>query len=386
MKVLCPFCYNEVEASRGKCCPNDGKGNPCPSNKNNIPFPPEVFDHEPFPIIVVGGQDAGKSVYLSALAWRLNLQRIWGAFWSVKEVSYSGNRFDDIIGDMFHDQPYKFPDPTKPEDLTLPLLFSVTFKRWSLHPCPSGLPRVFEKRLLVCFTDPAGEHFRLSAKNSKELKEKYPILQGHAKAAIAIMDPSEVNDDWRNQLSRYRGATKKDRGEAAESLASLSLMPARERRNLPVAICLAKLDELTGEGSPLSQEERFDESGCFRIGDKCDTFRKVAGKISLPDLEWIDKTTRGKLFDKQNHAIFDSLGIPLGRISREELWSPKTLKNAAFPYHAFFGVSAIGKGKTAIIGGKPKLQARPEPFRVLDPFLWILWQHGYVGATEMRTR
>ena len=53
--------------------------------------------------------------------------------------------------------------------------------------------------------------------------------------------------------------------------------------------------------------------------------------------------------------------------------------NAAshFTYRQFFAVDALGG---ALQGGR--LVSEPEPRRVLDPVLWILWQYGYVGGRK----
>ena len=239
---------------------------------------------------------------------------------------------------------------------------------------------------------------RLAADNAMELKRKYPVLHGNAKAAIALMDPIEVNDEWQELLWQYRGDDHRaDRGKVSESLAALSLMPLGERNKLPVAVCLDKLDELIGEGSPLQPKQIFPEEGCFRIGSYGDTFNKTPGKISLPDLDAIDTTIRRVLYENACNHIFNSMGIPTA-ISKNEKFEPryeelgarKTLLKAAFKYHAFFGVSALGQGKTKEIyyEGRRKrvLSAEPEPFRVLDPLLWIFWQYGFLSSTDERTR
>jgi len=63
----------------------------------------------------------------------------------------------------------------------------------------------------------------------------------------------------------------------------------------------------------------------------------------------------------------------------------------SFKYHSFFAVSALGydQFKTDADGklvqdsttGAISLKNVPKPIRVLDPLLWILWQHGKLGGT-----
>lgn len=383
-KVLCPFCFNKIVVGKGTWCPIVG----CPSNKNKIVLPDEVFTHKPFPIMVVGGSNAGKTVFLSALASQLINSKFWSSLWDVKMIHYNGNEFYDRIGNLFT-QPYQLPNSTETEDTTLPLLFSVTFRGMSFKKTPLGFPRFFPTKLLINFTDPAGEHFVLSNENQKTAKGKYRILNGHIKAALAIMDPIEVNDNWSKFLSKNRIKKEEIGGKkivsASAALEMLSLIPKKTRRNLPLALCLTKLDEITGENT-LLREDSIPAIDCFCMGEEHDTYRLDLGKISIPELEGIDKTLRSIFFKNRCNHIFNSIGISTTQISNEEnpteLWDANVLKKAAFRYHAFFGVSSLGCVR---ILNDATLDKPPMPFRVLDPFLWILWQYGYLGATTKKT-
>lgn len=388
-KVLCPFCFNKISVEKGVCCPIDG----CPSKKNNIVLPEEVFTHKPFPIMVVGGKNSGKTVFLSALAYQLINSKFWGNFWDAKMIHYKKNNFDETIGKLFT-HPYELPASTQKEGHKLPLLFSVTFKELSFKKTPLGFPRVLPTKLLVNFTDPAGEHFRLSTDNTESAKEQYKILKGHAKSAIAIMDPIEVNENWNEILSGKRITKIEEKGivSASNALEMLTLMPKNTCRNLPLAICLTKLDEIVGSAL---KEQEISGIDFFSLGEEHNTYRQESGKISIPELEGVDKTIRRVLFKNRCNHIFNSIGIPIPQVKNEEnpteIWDFKTLTKATFRYHAFFGVSSLGRvslNPSKDENGNETKQAdkQPEPFRVLDPLLWILWQYGYIGATTKKTR
>ena len=65
-----------------------------------------------------------------------------------------------------------------------------------------------------------------------------------------------------------------------------------------------------------------------------------------------------------------------------------------FDYLAFFGISALGidpfvmesgKRKVLTVSGKQGFKLKeefPQPLHVLDPFMWILWQHGLLDGTN----
>ena len=390
-KVVCPFCFRKVKVVRGQSCPattqaiaaRKFKGIPCEGADGGIPIPAASFEgYELFPIVVMGGRDAGKTVYLTALAWALEHMQGWGNFWEVGKIDYKGDPFVKSMGAMFQDR--IFPSMTQSEGKHYPLLRTLRMRR---HP---WIPRwMGERKLLLCFTDPAGENFHYEEKNAGELQKKYPVLNGHAKGAIAVMDPVEVNSQWAAKLDAYRGSTSRNRSRASDSLSALRLTGGQTK--VPVAVCLVKFDELMGKTSPLPASEQIACEGVFRM-DGCDTYQKEPGRFSWRDMQRGDQLLRSTFYERSNDMMFTSLGvaIPEERNGPEVLWSEATLKDASFRYHAFFGVSATGLGNTKIqmMGGGRKValgEDPPKPFRVLDPLLWILWQHGYLWSAKGRT-
>lgn len=400
--VVCPFCFRHVSVAKGDCCPgksvwwerSHGRAEEdCPSFKNKIELPYEVFDHELFPIVVIGGKAAGKTVYLSALDQCLsNLN--WGDFWDVRKLSLENDPFDGIRGQIFQ-PPHQFPGSTESEADHWPLLVSVTLKQKPvrLRGWSHNIPRARWKKLLLCFTDPAGEHFNWTPKSKKELLRRYPVLRGHVKAVVALMDPSEV-EKWKDKLLSYRMVSNEERAQtratAVQAIRLLQKMP--DRANIPIAVCLMKLDELVGR--PLDDSERLDDS-VFLFGPAHDTYNGESGRLSVPELMRIDHAIRRKLWEQVLPEIFIELGINVQGIRGPDtlckLWNERNLIKSNYKYNAFFAVSSIGQGATEIqqgIDGRKILALKslakrpPIPFRVWDPLLWILWQYGYVGGTD----
>ena len=284
--AVCPFCFSHISIEKGECCPEES----CLSKEKKIPIPDQVFDHELFPIVVVGGTGTGKTAYLTALAWAIENDKFWGQFWEVKKISFKPDPFDGLVGQMFN-SPYKFPEPTETEADHWPLLISIkplkwawTLKRWILD-----FPHIIPQKILLCFTDPAGEHCNLTATTTKDLFFKYPVLRGHTKALIALMDPLEV-PKWENKLLKYRGLSLY--GSRATITTSINCihqtMP--DSKKLPIAVCLTKLDELVDDDSRLDPADRIksDGDGLFNFGHDYDTYKGENGRLSSYELEKID--------------------------------------------------------------------------------------------------
>ena len=88
-KITCPFCLHKVSpepitsSSGGMLCPRDE----CESHKRQIPLPKEAFDHDVFPIAIVGASSSGKTYFLTALMNELISKPMWdGDYWRIEMV------------------------------------------------------------------------------------------------------------------------------------------------------------------------------------------------------------------------------------------------------------------------------------------------------------
>lgn len=323
-------------------------------------MPPEVFTHELFPIIIVGASSSGKSHLLATLKHRLVNEGFWGdgtdnGYWKWAFVEYSNPANAD---DASVDNPYivyetnlyqrhQTLDSTKRDDEHPPLLLSVDylhhFKRMFDEPLFS------KKGLLVAVTDTAGEHAQGGSIGA--LEKNYPVLKKLAKGAIVMLDPKEVQSKANESANSVLSWFKRGRGKT----------------KMPVALCVSKVDELA-KGDETVPVDWLDE--------RFNTDLSVPGRLVLSDIE------------NNSRDILKWMRTTNLRATADDLES-------SFRYHACFATSALGvepfqldaHGKPVIASSSGALSLKkdfPHSLRVLDPFLWILWQHGKLGGIAVK--
>lgn len=353
---VCPFCYTKQRLRKGMPCPNAR----CYSNRRGIPLPPEVFTNELFPVVIVGASSSGKSHFLAALKHRLVNEGFWGdgegfGYWKWSFVEYCNPANSD---DASVDNPYIVYETslygrkqtlasTKRDDEHPPLLLSLEY----LHHVRRAFdePRFSKKGLLVAITDTAGEHAQGGSIGAFE--ENYPVLKQMAKGAIVMLDPKEL----RNESN-----------ESANGVLAWFKRGCRKSR-LPMALCVSKIDELVC-GDETVPQDWLDEHFNTDLG--------FPGRLVLPDIE------------NNSKDVFDWMERGPLRATADDL-------DDSFRYHSFFAISALGVDPFKLDGsGRPfvdrtsgafLLKGPPQPLRVLDPFLWILWQQGKLGSSLVKT-
>ena len=325
-KIICPFCYREAFTEPGKTCPHDN----CLSNRRGIPLQGEVFTHELFPIVVVGAPSSGKTHFLTVLRHLLSSNNFWPDFWQWKAVDY---RMDQSVELETEDgNPFRYWEkilyndhqmlPSTQKDVDHPpLLLSVSFNR-SLR---NLFHEPYRKRdLLIAFTDTAGEH-SLGGRLLK-FEENYAAATV-ARGIVVFLDVGELGNP------HLAGTVVSD-------------LRRGRRSSVPLALCMSKLDML---------KDYFET---FH-----DTDKSVEGKAMLCDI--------GNNSDAVQHLIGGT-----------ELVNNVT---GSFKYTSFFAVSALGMEPFESPGIlKKEMEKDWQPRCVLDPLLWLLWQHGYIGGVEVR--
>lgn len=350
--VVCPFCYTRIKGKKGMPCPNEE----CYSHRRGIPLPDEVFTHDLFSVAIVGASSSGKSHYLAALKHSLVNESFWGdgdirgGYWNWSFVTYYN---PDNADNQSVDNPYiRYEDnlysrkvtleSTKRDDEHPPLLLSLEY----LHPIRRMFdePRFRKKGLLVAITDTAGEHSH--SESIGALEDNYPVLKKLIKGVIVMLDPKEL--DSSGAANAVLSWFKRKRGKA----------------KLPIALCLSKIDELS-RGEESFPAELLDAKNF-------NTNLSVPGRLALPNVEQISLAVRRWMSGNAMHSTAQNI-------------------ESSFRYHAFFASSALGiepfklnaDGSPQFDGsGAMMLRGEPKPLRVLDPLLWILWQHGKLGGAE----
>lgn len=324
-KIICPFCYREAFTEPGKTCPHDN----CLSNRRGIPLPGEVFTHELFPIVVVGAPSSGKTHFLTVLQHLLRRDSFWPEFWQWKAVDYLMDQSAEL--ETEDGNPFRYWEKilyenrqtlpsTQKEGDHPPLLLSVSFDRSLRHFFHE--PRR-KRDLLIAFTDTAGEHSQ--GGGLLKFEENYAAAKV-ARGIVVFLDVGELGNP------HLAGTVVSD-------------LRRGRRSSVPLALCMSKLDMLSDE-----------VVNSFRDSDL-----SVEGKVMLCDIV------------SRSDAVKQLIG-------GTELVNNVT---GSFKYTSFFAVSALGI-KPFESSGVLKKEEFLQPRFVLDPLLWLLWQHGYIGGVEVR--
>lgn len=357
---ICPFCFKAVRKNKRLAKGNDIQCEYIGCEENDRCdklFPKEMEKADFFPVVVVGAKGAGKSHFLGVALHELMSKDFEGKYGVV--VNYCSDKHTGSRLRVYENTLYTKKElltqtdsvRTNP-DIRLPMLFNLKFKR-----PPNG-----KKNLVLGFFDVAGEDFSAYEKNN--LLSDYPVLS-YAKAFILLLDPLQIPKvkDILSKADRSFDQSLLLEVAGTDTLASDVLQRLRvalggKFNNISLAVCFSKIDAICGfndmpsEDSPIYSEDTH-------IGDK-------SGKKPRVDI--------------------NSLNLIDGEI-REWL---KEMDCANFVYQAdifknmncFFGISSLGSGIKIL--GKNNLKSPPEPIKVLDPILWLLWDYGYIDGENIK--
>nr|WP_040702758.1 hypothetical protein [Nocardiopsis ganjiahuensis] len=290
-------------------------------------------------IALVGARDSGKTVFMTVLIHELR-NRV-------------GNRFNASVGGSDDHTRHRFgPDYESPlyEEGRLlpatrraagaaraPLLFRYTGRG-------RGLTGIRPRHTLLSFFDSAGED--LDDEESVETNLRY---LRNADGVILLLDPLQMDGARRLAATGTRlPAPSGPENRPIHMLERVTELLMRREGSpnqlirVPIAVCLTKIDALRGamdEGSPLhrpqSDEPYFDES------DSQDVHAQVQQLLHLWDGGGIDQHVGSHY------------------------------RNARY-----FGVSSLGGAPS----DDNRVQGGVRPYRVADPFLWMLSEFGIVPS------
>ncbi len=373
--VVCPFCFASCSV---RVDGDSYEPQACPRCDSYIPE--ESLTSELFPVAVVGPSRCGKTHFLTVLAHQMVEEVVWPTYWSVTRVVRSsaaedgGESFDRPSDDDFVNfEEWLYPqrgagrilgqtERRSSERLPLSLVMHISYET-------GGQNRRKEPRkkrdLLVALTDTAGEDLLRTGWN--DIVNKYPILgSGLAKGLIALVDPAElarvreeIGDTEKDPLAAERYARQGVELKVKATLESVLAIPQirKRMRNRPLAVCLAKCDALVERRRIDPQDVLASPAGALFRDDGLD------GLIDVGAVADISERTEAFL---------------------SEMNGRNTISKAAslFKYRAFFAIDALGSAiSTAKTVGEDRVIMRsPNPRRVLDPLLYLLWQYGLVGG------
>lgn len=298
-----------------------------------LDIPSEFRDgSKPLTVAVLGGVSSGKTSYITVLLNEIDnkLRNAFGCSFRILNTAtqeFYRNRYYNFVymGNEANEK-------TLANDNIPPLLYSLEFPNNLIH-----------KRINLAFYDVAGEDLRGT---DKMLVDKGYIA--NADLVIVLLDPLQM------PAVRKKIHNKQALPDITESPTALidrlvyiyrSVKKIRGKINIPLAVSFSKMDILKENG--------------FFSNDDCAMFHEsehIKNKAF----------TQSDFINTQNtmQAIFENYvdGNPI-----------PTLK-MNFKNYAMFGFSALG---TSPAGGSV-LEEEIHPYRVLDPLIWALYEHGYI--------
>lgn len=365
-KYLCPRCFESQNLSDVLYkCTNTSNKRPC-SRAGRDPFLPSVRGKKPkcdecgqpliskfcpkcgfelplgvgttknYPIAIVGAKESGKSNYVAVLINQLK-NEIGKSFECA--LMACGDHTMNRYKSEFYDPLYRHRTCVGATDSgdVEPLIYSLLFQR------PGGFfKKATNEAVALTFFDTAGENLKSMA--SMQTHNRY---LSYSTGIILLLDPLQLpevraelegkirlpqeNTDVISILTRIIEIVRAGTG---------NLDPTK-KIDIPLAISFTKIDAV---------DSMIDPASCL----KNDSSHIRRGYFDMND------------FNDSNDEMQSLVGKWLG----DEL---SNLVERNFTSYGFFGLSALGSNPD-IDFKIPKFR----PFRVADPFLWVLAQKGII--------
>lgn len=321
-KPICESCHSPLIT---KVCPKCGEE-----------LPLNIGTSKNYPIAIIGAKETGKSNYVAVLINQLK-NEIGRAFDCA--LMACGDKTLNRYKTNFYDPLYRnrtCVEGTDAGDVD-PLIYSLIFQR------KVGLfDRIFNRSVndavSLTFFDTAGENF-----NSIDSMRQFTPYLCHSAGIILLLDPLQlptVRDELNGKIRLPEENTDVNTilTRTIEMIRTgLGIRNLEDKIRIPLAISFTKIDAV---------ESLLDPSSCLR-NDSSHIKKGVFDKIDFQDTN-----------DEMQSLVESWLGLELQQLVSKQ-----------FSTFAFFGLSALGSNPD--MNNKiPKFR----PFRVADPFLWILAQ------------
>jgi len=289
----------------------------------------EDMQREFLPISLVGASGCGKSNFLAVLIDQLRgkMCKVYGCTLYPTGGDRTMNHYEREYRRPLYEHGICVPS-TIQEDLN-PLTYTLLF---------SGQSKETGKTVGLAFYDSCGRNLESRQEMGAHHRSLY-----YSKGILFLIDPSQL--PLIKEARKAQKASVLDTDAQAMLLrtvhlirSGLSAEDADKKINIPIAVCLAKLDIIYPHLEPASF-----------IGDQSRHLRRPmlnAADISSCNLEVM--------------ALLESWGG--GELVRHI--------QSQFNNYCFFGLSALGSEP----GSENEIN-RISPHRVLDPLLWLLWRN-----------
>lgn len=332
---MLPRVFRAASASEAICaCGSRGKP-VCPRCHNELPS--EFADLPSRTLALVGAKGAGKSNYIAVLIHELT-NRVGARFnASINALDEQTRRrynaqFRSYVYDRSEVVPFTLSARADIE-VRYPLIYRLSLER----------RRFLRRRLDVMslvFFDTAGEDL-----TSIDLMSTETRYLANSHGIVFLLDPLQI-PSVRDRLAGTIALPPASSdpldilARVAQLVRDARRLPATARIETPVALAFSKIDAirpLVDGGSPVNVASEHD--GFFDVGDA----ERMSDSMRAHVEEWVGGGLH--TFVKHNFATF-----------------------------AYFGLSALGASPDA----RGHIARGVAPFRVEDPFLWVLHRHGIV--------
>ncbi|MBQ2726859.1 MAG: hypothetical protein IJF78_14235 [Clostridia bacterium] len=368
-KYLCPRCFEEQNMDDVEyICSNTNREKSCSRAASKLPFKPETKSKNPrcdecgqplvtkicpmcgfelpmgigttsnYPIAIIGAKESGKSNYVAVLINQLRNEI--GKSFDCSLMACGDNTINRYKRE-FYDPLYRHRMCAGATDSgeVEPLIYSLLFKRPA-----KWLRKAVNDAVSLTFFDTAGEN--LNSLASMQTHNRYLC---HASGIILLLDPLQlpaVRNELEGKITLPQENTEVTAilSRAIEIIRTgTGMTDVTKKIDIPIAISFTKIDAV---------DSMLDPASCL----KNDSAHIRNGYFDTKD------------FNDSNEEMQSLVEKWLG----PELYQMVSLQ---FNHFAFFGLSALGSNPDV-----DKKIPKFRPFRVADPFLWILSQKGIVKS------
>jgi len=322
----------------------------CPTCHSELPF--TIGDFKNYHFGIIGAKEAGKSNYIAVLIDQIK-RTIGGSFnTSLQAVNdETTKRYrSDFYNYVFRDKkavPATHTAITN-QSVRIPMVYTLSFIGKSIFG-----QRKIKNVVTIGFFDTAGED--LDSEDTIKTENKYIF---NSEGLILLMDPlqlPEVRGDDKvvnnvNNLPNQNTEVEDIITRAANLIRLANSMKQDDLIKIPVAIVFSKVDALKSIIDPSSPVNPSNPSNKAIQHD---------GFFNIDDFEAVQTEIEGYLINWRGDHIVQQL-------------------KSNFKTYAFFGISALGSNPD-------QNQKIPgfRPFRVDDPFLWLLWKNKIIRGKSI---
>ncbi|MGX2958155.1 hypothetical protein JNUCC23_02575 [Peribacillus sp. JNUCC 23] len=315
----------------------------CPTCHSDLPS--SIADYEDYIIAVIGGKETGKSHYIAMLIERINneLGNTYNCFLQPENDETIRRYKENFYNPLFREKrALNVTDSANSNDeIKRPLLYTLSI---------NGDGVLGKKIITLAFFDTAGEDLH---DEGNMLKHNRYIC--NSSGVICLLDPLQL-DSVRKEISdNHLPVTlpqDNPNGDVSDLLSRTTNMirntlhiKMSKKIPIPMALSFSKIDAiqpLLDPSSQLNQKGQHMEKNAFDIVDFENIHKEMEGLVQ----EW----TRGNIPNLLSHN---------------------------YKEYAYFGLSALGHD--------PRMGVKEiVPYRVEDPFLWLLWKNKIINGVNRK--